>query len=119
MLDNSPRNMLTRRALLRMCSIFRRFERPRPIPHARVDRRSAARVPPAACLLYKPSGSQHWGDGLDRVLRGDDGDNFKLYKVLPLHDPLLEQSWVIALHELKAAVEVRLDPTPHVLQAGG
>src|SRR5215475_785292 len=69
--------------------------------------------------MLPPSGSQHWGDCLDRLLRGDDGGNFKFYKVLPLDDPLLEQPWVVAFHELKAAVEVRLDPAPHVLQAGG
>jgi hypothetical protein len=33
-----------------------------------------------------------------------------------MYNPFLEKAWVIALHQLKAAVEVWLDPTLNVLQ---
>jgi hypothetical protein len=50
------------------------------------------------------------------LLRRDDGDDFKLHEVFPTRDPFLQESRVVALHQLKAAAKVRLDPTINVIQ---
>src|SRR5207253_8743162 len=57
-----------------------------------------------------------WGDRLRRFPRGDDGDDFKFHKVFPSGRPLLQEARVVALHQLKAPAELRLDPALHVAQ---
>src|SRR5574341_946625 len=63
--------------------------------------------------------SEQWSHRFHGFLGWDDGNDLELHQVLPLDHPLLEQARVGALHELKAAVEIRLDPAPHIGQPLG
>jgi hypothetical protein len=45
-----------------------------------------------------------------------DWDDLKIDKVLPPDHPLLEESRVVAFHELEAAIKIRLYPAVDVLQ---
>src|SRR6266508_6999150 len=58
----------------------------------------------------------HAGSGFGGA---DDGDDLELHEVVPVGDPLIEQSRFLGLHELEAAVETALvDPTLQVREAG-
>src|SRR5204863_8957675 len=53
-------------------------------------------------------------DDLAGLGRWNDGHDLELDEVAPAQDPLLEQARVVALHQLEAAVEARLDPAADV-----
>ncbi len=57
--------------------------------------------------------------GLDQfhgVFRRHDRDEFELDEIAELKHPLLEQTRGVALHELKAAVEIRFYPATDIGQ---
>jgi hypothetical protein len=66
-------------------------------------------------------------DGLWKPLPFDGGssslggrnhmDDLKIGQVPPVYEPLLKQAWIFALHELKAAVKVILNPAPNVCES--
>src|ERR1700686_476776 len=49
--------------------------------------------------------------------RCNNGNDFKINQILPMFGPLLQEFWVIALHQLKASAEVGLNPAINVLQS--
>ncbi len=54
-----------------------------------------------------------------RLGRRHDRDDLELGERIPVEHPLLQQARVIALHQLEAALEARLDPAVDVAQALG
>jgi hypothetical protein len=55
-------------------------------------------------------------DALGGLLRRDDGNYLELNQVAPVLSLLRQQSRVVALNDLKATREVRLDPASKILQ---
>src|SRR5262245_45381652 len=55
-------------------------------------------------------------DGRPCIGRGHDRHDLELDEIAPEGHPLLEQARILALHELKAAVEVGFDPAAHVAE---
>src|SRR5215831_1967350 len=66
-----------------------------------------------------PSGLELRGDGFASVGRRDHGDDLELDEVAPESHPLLEQTRVLTLHDLKASVEVHFDPATDVAKPVG
>ena len=57
-------------------------------------------------------------DNFSRLFACQNGNDFKgCSRSAPLQDPFLEQSKIIAFHQLKAAAEVRLNPAINILQS--
>src|SRR5260370_32487164 len=59
-------------------------------------------------------------DDLSRLLARNDGHDLECHsQALTVQDPLLKQPQIVAFHQLKAAVEVGLDPAPDISQPFG
>jgi hypothetical protein len=59
-------------------------------------------------------------DNFSRLFACQNGNDFKrCSRSAPLQDPFLEQSKIIAFHQLKAAAAVRLNPAINILQSVG
>src|SRR5262249_25607184 len=85
--------------------------------------RSAAQERGDFFVAHAPRGSclvEMRGYHLSGVFARNDRHDFERgAATAPSHRPLLEEAQVVALHELKAAAEVGLDPAVDVLQSGG
>src|SRR4051812_35216572 len=53
-------------------------------------------------------------DDTGGVLGFYDRYDFEIGEIAPGQDPFLQQARIVALHELEATVEVRLDPAPDI-----
>src|SRR5688572_32395741 len=77
--------------------------------------RTASRSRPRRLLIV-----EIWSDDFARFGAAEHRHDFEgSARASPLQDPLLKESEVVALHDLKAATEVGLDPTIDVLQTLG
>jgi hypothetical protein len=113
--DPAWRSSLTPRPSRR--SIERGDECPRPLPRA--NGTLSWSLPPAWSTASPLMHGRHvLEQGLDRLpglRRRHHGHDLELDQIAPERDPLL-QPRIIALHELKATVEVRLDAAADVAQ---
>src|SRR5688572_20961936 len=69
----------------------------------------------------RPSRAAHaevWSDDLASLRTRHDGNDFERHaSSAPLEYPLLQQSQIVAFHELKAPAEVGFDPAVDVLES--
>src|ERR1700682_4418957 len=60
-----------------------------------------------------------WGDRSRCLLRCENRKHLKLREVGPIRHPLVEECSVVAIHHLKAALEVSRDPARYIAHALG
>ena len=59
------------------------------------------------------------GNSFDRLVRGNDWDDFELDKIAPMAEPFVELTRIVGLHHLKTAFELFINPARDVTQAFG
>ncbi len=68
-------------------------------------------------MPVKNRNSEFMRDDLHRFFRKAHWNKLKVDQVLPVGRPLFQQARIFALHQLEAAIEIRLHPAFHVGEA--